>query len=204
MTGDRKLTWRNRLRSAELEEVEGAASSRICRLVSDYLAAEVPADQRVVVYDALPEEVNLSEVMSSHPTPHSRFAVTRTPDEGYALTVHPFGGPMKRHRYGYMQPCADAPQIDDGDIGAVLVPALGFDRTGNRLGRGKGYYDRFLARLTSTNRLQPDFLGIAGGHLVDKLPTDSHDVAMTHLVLPSGVWPVPVPGPALDGVALIH
>lgn len=70
---------------------------------------------------------------------------------------------------------------------AVLVPGLAFDRTGGRLGRGRGYYDRFIAK----TRLEagvagehpPLFIGYAfPGQLIDSVPTDSHDEPVDGLV----------------------
>lgn len=146
-----------------------------------------------MLYDALDDEVSLDPLVEAKPDPGIRFALTRTPDVGHDLTVHPVGGPMDTHRYGYRQPRADAPMVADADVGAVLVPGLAFDRIGTRLGRGAGYYDRFLARLG------PAVLrvGLPAGGPVDRLPADDHDVPMTHLATPDGVLPVP-----LDGVGL--
>ena len=61
----------------------------------------------------------------------------------------------------------------------VIVPALAFDRKGNRLGRGAGFYDRFLA--------SPQFKGITVGiafreQLVDELPVADNDVPVRMLV----------------------
>lgn len=148
-----------------------------CRSLERFLAEAVPRGQRVVLYQAMGSEVDLGELVAAHDDPERRFAVTRTPDDGLALTVHPWGGPQERHPYGYDQPTGGSPTIPDQEIGAVVVPALAFDATGARLGRGKGYYDRFLARL-SPSCLR---IGITGDHLAEPLPVGPHDVAMTHL-----------------------
>lgn len=53
-------------------------------------------------------------------------------------------------RYGIREPVAavrERRQVDPGGLDLVIVPGLAFDTAGNRLGRGKGYYDRFLTRL---------------------------------------------------------
>lgn len=142
----------------------------------------------IVVFDAMPSEVDLSGLVSAHRDPPMRYAVTRTPEEGFRLTVHPVGGPTEQHRYGYNQPTEDAPQVADERIGAVLVPALAFARDGARLGRGKGYYDRFLARLGDGVL----FVGITGGYVVEALPTESFDVSMTHLATAGAVAAVPL------------
>lgn len=203
-----KSDWRRMLRAPSGPDGRTTASSDVdrsgpvCRGLGAFLSEQVPENLFVAVYDALPEEINLADLVASHPTPERRFAVTRTPDIGFHLTIHPWGGPMERHRYGYNQPHKDAPLVADGDIGAVLVPALAFDVFGNRLGRGKGYYDRFLARLQEVGRPTGPvpMVGVAGHVVADRLPHESHDIAMTHLALVNGVWPTPLPAEALTAV----
>ncbi|MBT8241527.1 MAG: 5-formyltetrahydrofolate cyclo-ligase, partial [Acidimicrobiia bacterium] len=89
------------------------------------------------------------------------------------------------HRYGYRQPVGDSPVIPDSYVSAVLVPALAFDRTGNRIGFGAGYYDRLLARLR--NALS---IGVADLVVDEALPAESFDIPMTHLVTSEGVLTV--------------
>ena len=64
----------------------------------------------------------------------------------------------------------------------ILVPALAVDRTGVRLGRGAGFYDRTLAAAA------PGALLVAvvrDDELVDELPGEPHDVRMTHALTPA-------------------
>lgn len=179
-----KRQWRARAQ-AERKSIEPDHAG-FCRSLDRFLAEMVPSGLRVVVYQAMGSEVDLRRLVIAHDRPEQRYAVTRTPDEGLVLTVHPWGCPQERHPYGYDQPLADSPQIAFEEIGAVLVPALAFDVTGARLGRGKGYYDRFLARVA------PSCLrvGITGDYLVERLPAGHHDVAMTHLAFSDRVTAV--------------
>ena len=69
-------------------------------------------------------------------------------------------------------------------IDLVIVPGLGFTGTGFRIGRGMGFYDRFLA--------QPDFVGRSCGlafeeQLIDNLPVLDHDVPLHMLVTDRGI-----------------
>lgn len=176
-----KTEWRAKARTDRTGLVIDSVGH--CQALAEFLEAAVPTELMVVVFDPMGDEVDLSTLMAAHPSPADRYAVTRTPDEGFHLTVHPVGGPSEQHRYGYAQPTADAPQVADNRIGAVLVPALAFACNGDRLGRGKGYYDRFLARLGDDVLL----VGITGGYIVDHLPTDPYDVPMTHLATADGV-----------------
>jgi len=64
--------------------------------------------------------------------------------------------------------------IPHGPFDLVIVPLLGFDDDGNRLGRGKGWYDRFLA-------LQPKALKVGVAfetQRVESIPVEVHDVAL--------------------------
>ena len=81
-------------------------------------------------------------------------------------------------RFGIAEPTAEAPLLaHDVDDMIVIVPGVGFDRAGGRLGTGKGYYDRALPAYTRATRI-----GISlETCVVDRLPTDSWDVPM-HVV----------------------
>lgn len=183
-----KSSARRRIRSQRASGAIIPDHAGHCRHLARFLAGSVTDERRIVIYDALADEVDLSALVATHPDPTARFAITRTPAEGHRLTVHPWGGPSERHRHGYRQPALGSPQVDDGAIGTVVVPGLAFDRQGARLGRGGGYYDRLLARLG------PGVLrvGVTAGLVVDRLPVGAHDVAMTHLATAEGVWPVPL------------
>ena len=112
-----------------------------------------------------------------------RFAVTRTPPDG-PLTLHPAIGAMEQHRYGFAQPTADAFELQPRHICLALVPGVAFDQRGTRLGHGAGYYDELLARLP---RDCPR-VGVACRDLVfEQLPSEPHDVPMTHLATEDGV-----------------
>ncbi len=67
----------------------------------------------------------------------------------------------------------------------VLVPGLGFDLSGARIGRGKGYYDRFLEDKAIMK------IGLAwSGQLIDKIPVESHDSYMDLIITESFCWDV--------------
>ncbi len=122
-----------------------------------------------------------------------RFALTRTPpttgpDPDMTLTVHAFPCPTETHHYGFAQPVASAPMIDDAEVDVVCVPGLVFDRHGGRLGYGAGYYDRFLARFGP----EVQRIAISDGLLAERVPTDDHDEPMTHLATEVGVVPLPL------------
>lgn len=142
------------------------------------LADWLDPDATILIYRAMPGEADLAGLEHS-----GRILVTRTPKTG-PLTVHSAESEYERHPFGYEQPVEGALEVDPTEIDIALVPALTFARNGARLGHGKGYYDRLLARV------RPDCLrvGVVFDELiVDALPTESHDISMTHLATQSGV-----------------
>lgn len=143
----------------------------------------------VVAFSALDGEPDLGSLVGGEVAEDlGPFALTRTPNSGFDLTVHPAESDREIHRYGFSQPVETSPEVGDSEVAVVLVPGLAFDRSGGRLGFGAGYYDRFLSRL------DPSVLrvGVSDGFVVDSVPVDDHDVAMTHLATEIGVVPLPL------------
>lgn len=80
-------------------------------------------------------------------------------------------------QFGILEPITQAVELESIDM--TLVPGLGFDRAGHRLGRGKGYYDRLLPHFTSLK------CGVSwSGCILETIPTQEHDVCMNALVSP--------------------
>ena len=79
--------------------------------------------------------------------------------------------------YGILQPQADGKKtLSVEELDLVIVPGVAFDKQNNRLGRGGGYYDRFLSTLPShipTAGLAFDF------QIVNDLPRQKHDVSVS-------------------------
>ena len=99
------------------------------------------------------------------------------------LVIHEVGGleMLERGAFGVLEPGAGCQQrAPKADI--ILVPGVAFDRSGARLGRGKGYYDRFLGHFEGVR------VGVCfEGQVVDAVPSDPHDKGMDFLVTPRGV-----------------
>jgi 5-formyltetrahydrofolate cyclo-ligase len=90
------------------------------------------------------------------------------------------GAPLYEAGFGTLAPSELAPQVEP-DI--VLMPLLGFDKRGTRLGYGGGYYDRTLERLSKRPRL----VGLAfAAQELDDIPREAHDVPLDTIVTEHG------------------
>ena len=85
--------------------------------------------------------------------------------------------------YGILEPKADCPLVPAQDVDFAVIPCVTFDRGGNRLGQGGGYYDRFLPQLTC-----PTFLVCRQKLVVEHVPTQAHDCRCDYLVTENGVF----------------
>ena len=90
------------------------------------------------------------------------------------------GQPLYPSGFGTLAPSEVAPIVEP-DI--VVMPLLGFDRHGTRLGYGKGYYDRTLAQMGT----KPLLVGYAfAAQELDFIPREAHDVPLDMLVTENG------------------
>lgn len=79
-------------------------------------------------------------------------------------------------------PPADAPLVDARELAVVVVPGLGFDAAGGRLGRGKGYYDKALAHVDLERAVG---VGLDAQLCDEALPMEPWDVRLRWLCTPA-------------------
>jgi len=95
-----------------------------------------------------------------------------------------FGERLETGAFGIKEPrtaLRDRPecQFDPKQLDVILVPGRGFDVKRNRLGRGKGYYDRFFTKISPRCRL----IGLAfDQQIIEFLPAEPHDRPMDLLI----------------------
>lgn len=100
-------------------------------------------------------------------------------------------GALSRGRWGLLEPPEPwLPESALAEAELVFVPALAVDRRGVRLGRGAGFYDRSLSDRDPQARL---IATVRDAEFVDELPSEPHDVRMTHALTPErGVITLPI------------
>ena len=136
---------------------------------------EFLVDQRVAGYWAVRGEVPLNLVYARTRSRQQKYHLPILTD-AKSLVFAPWesGDAVTINRYGISEPDpANAVSADSLEL--VLVPLLGFDRSGNRLGSGAGYYDRTFSFLKGKPRpIAPVLVGI-GYHFQEVAPMTPHD-----------------------------
>ncbi|RJP27332.1 MAG: 5-formyltetrahydrofolate cyclo-ligase [Candidatus Omnitrophota bacterium] len=85
---------------------------------------------------------------------------------------------LKRGLYGVREP-AIKKMIDKNELDLIIVPGLAFDKKGNRLGRGKGYYDSFLSCLPKHAKS----IGLAFDfQILPSIPTTKRDIRVNKVI----------------------
>lgn len=98
---------------------------------------------------------------------------------GNELELRLYTGPedMQIGSYGIEEPMGET-YTDYESIDFIVVPGVAFDRKGNRLGRGKGYYDRLLPHIPSAYKAGICF----PFQLVEEVPAEPHDIRMDIII----------------------
>ncbi len=91
---------------------------------------------------------------------------------------------LKLNSFGYYEPVSIMP-VDPEEIDLVIVPGVVFDKQLNRIGFGKGYYDKILIKL------KPSAVKIAVAHefqVFELIPTEEHDIKMDMIITEKSIW----------------
>lgn len=134
---------------------------------------------RILLYHSLPDELSTIAFIDKW---HNRKQFYLPRVNGLNLEILPYA---KSHlhlgAFNIEEPDGDD-TTDMTQIDMVVVPAVAYDRRGNRIGRGKGYYDRLLH---DTRAIK---IGVAYDfQLVDEIESEPHDVAVDYVITERGI-----------------
>lgn len=143
---------------------------------------EFLVDTNVAGYWAVAGELPLNVVHAALARREQRYCLpVLARDRSLRFAPWQPGGELAPNRFGIPEPvCVPARLVPPTSLDLVLVPLLGFDRRGNRLGTGGGYYDRTFAFLAGVERpARPLLVGIGYAFQeVDALAPQAWDVRM--------------------------
>lgn len=156
----------------ELTEESAAITDRVMN------HPKVVAAQVVMLYHALPDEVDTHGMIEGLRAMGKTILLPKVTDsEHMEIRLYRGEEDLEEGAFHIMEP--SGPVFDDLEaIDVAIVPGMSFDSDNNRLGRGKGYYDRFLRKI-------PDIYKIGICYEFQKrthIPTDDFDVKMDEII----------------------
>ena len=175
-TREDKAVVREQMRGFRISESECMESSMAIRDTLTELACWETADT-VLLFAPLPDEPDTLVL----PWEGKCFCFPRyNADRGYEATEVVEADELVPGKFGVLEPPPKALHIPPEEVDLVLVPGMAFDEECYRLGRGRGFYDRWLLALPGLK------LGLGFDHqLVTRVPRETHDVQLDGVIIPS-------------------
>lgn len=167
----------------EIKEITRGLSSGLKQLLSEQTLQLLEAEPRfqeartVAIFWSLPDEIDTHAFIEKW---SSEKNIVLPVMEGSTLTFSPFAGIDKlsaQNPFSLYEPdSVERTPLDEIEV--MVVPGVAFDKAGNRLGRGKGFYDRVLAGYSGYK------IGICFPHqLIASVPTEDTDVRMDKVIV---------------------
>src|SRR5215470_1639609 len=177
---DSALSDKAHLRSTTLQrrdEMPAAARATAGEVIAlRPLPVAVPAGTVVSGFSAIRSEINPMPLLRRFAAAGARLALPTIVKRGEPLRfrLFTFGQELERAQWGIREPKPDAPEVDP-DV--LIMPLAAFDRRGNRVGYGAGYYDRTLHALRGKKPITAIGLAFALQEVPD-VPALPHDARL--------------------------
>ena len=165
-----------------------AASLSISKIAYDYIILNL--FKKIVIYMSIKNEVRIEYLIDENKNGDIRFFMPFC-DNGGRMCFYKFESIdlMKRDSFGILSP-KNGHKIDEKDIDVFFVPGLAFDIYGNRVGYGKGCYDRSLKKAENSH-----FIGVCYDFQFiknDVLEFEPEDVKMNSIITENGIYKVDI------------
>lgn len=169
---------RIKAQKALLEESDRKRAAQLAFDLLEKTAAFMMAEN-VLMYHSLPDEISTHSFLDKW-SGRKNFFLPRV--NGVNLEILPYSKSTLRLGAFHIEEPDGDDVVGMDSIDMVLVPAVAYDRAGNRVGRGKGYYDRLLMDTRASR------VGIAYDfQLVDEIECEPHDAGVDIVVTESRV-----------------
>lgn len=157
------------LSSRDKERLSSLIFSKISEL------QEIKNASTIAIFSSLPDEPQTATFIEKL-QPQKRIVLPRI--NGEEMDFYELSAGVQRGYFGIMEPIATTP-ISPSEIDVMIVPGVAFTPEGARLGRGKGFYDRYLSR----KEFRAHTIGVCYPcQLLDELPTEPHDRRLNRIV----------------------
>ena len=172
---DEKRALRKRIKEMKRQFSDKELESMSLHTVSRLLAHPAVVNaETILMYYSLADEVNTHEAVDALVRSGKTVLLPRVIDgENMEIRIYESRDDLSPGHYGIMEPTGKLYTCYE-NINVAVVPGMAFDAAGHRLGRGKGYYDRFLPKATHAYKIGVcfDFQKRAA------IPADDFDVTM--------------------------
>jgi 5-formyltetrahydrofolate cyclo-ligase len=161
-----------------------AMSEAACRNLVNM--PELRASRAILLYAPLPDELDIWPALHAFADAGKRIILPKCQPEQHemlCIEVGDFKHDLIRGTFNILEPKCDI-GVSLPELDVAIAPGRAFDRAGNRVGRGVGYYDRFFIK----KGFRAFKCGIAFDcQLFPEVPVEAHDIPMDAVVTESGL-----------------
>lgn len=176
-----KKELRNIIRERK-RQFSGQQLEELSLLVLDRLRRNIRLQQArsILLYYSLPDEVNTHQFIDELVNQGKQVFLPVVVD-GENMEIREYTGSkdLRQGSFHIMEPVGRLlPEDEYGKIEAGIIPGMSFDKSGHRLGRGKGYYDRMLSKMPHLYKIGICF----DFQKTETVPTEATDIKMDAIV----------------------
>ena len=164
-----------------LEEVD-KKSELIIKNLTPYLKNA----QNIMIFTDMKNEVRITKLIELYP--EKNFFISKIVNsKNREMKINKYNeNELVLHKFGYYESSSDD-FYDEKILDIVIVPALAFDFSKNRIGFGGGYYDTFLNKVRGKNK-NTLFIGVCYDfQMIEEVPIEGHDITLDLVINESEV-----------------
>ncbi len=142
--------------------------------------SRIQAADTILMYHSLPDEVDTHSALDQLLAMGKKVLLPKVVSDT-EMTIHEYTGKdslQPSEPYGILEPTTSELSITNCQLSIAIVPGMAFDKQGHRLGRGKGYYDRFLSQIPNIYKIGVCF----PFQMLESIPSESTDVVMDEVI----------------------
>lgn len=163
---------------AEIKKLSAEDKATLSSQIFNKIATikEIENASVIALFTSLPDEPQTDDFIKQLLLQNQHIVVPRI--EGEDMNFYDISKGVAVGAYNIMEPIATTP-IEPREIDAMIVPGVAFTREGARLGRGKGFYDKYLSR----SGFRAYTIGVCYPcQIVESLPTEPHDKIIDRVI----------------------
>ena len=164
-----------------LEEVDKKSE-----LIIENLAPYLKNAQNIMIFMDMKNEVRITKLIELYP--EKNFFISKIVNsKNREMKINKYNeNELVLHKFGYYESSSDD-FYDEKILDIVIVPALAFDSSKNRIGFGGGYYDTFLNKVRGKNK-NTLFIGVCYDfQMIEEVPIEGHDITLDLVINESEV-----------------
>jgi len=173
------LTKRNNIDVVEKEEMDKKILNKF------YESKYYRESKNIFIYISYDSEINTKEIINKSLIDNKKIYVPRTEFKTRLMDAVEITSldDLIESEYGILEPSIYEPHIEPNELDLIVVPGVGFDRNGGRMGYGAGFYDRYFKKISKDKMKKIVKLALAYDfQILEDVPMNEQDVPVNYII----------------------